>query len=154
MSLLRSSYDPDPLPEMGKHTIRYALQPHTGQWTASDSTRAGYAFNAPLNAINTTEQTGTLPTSQPFAEILTSNVMLSGMKKAEDSDAVIVRLYEMEGKATNAKISLNNCIATANVTAIQTDVLERPLAKNTASMKDGILSVDIPAFGMVTVKIG
>jgi alpha-mannosidase len=154
MSLLRSSYDPDPLPEMGKHTIRYALQTHTGQWTASDSTRAGYAFNAPLNAINTTEQTGTLPTSQPFAELLTPNVMLSGMKKAEDSDAVIVRLYEMEGKATNAKISLNNCIATANVTAIQTDVLERPLAKNTASMKDGILSVDIPAFGMVTVKIG
>ncbi len=154
MSLLRSSYDPDPLPELGKHTISFALQPHIGAWTASDSTRAGYSFNAPLNVINTTEQTGTLPSNQQYVEFLTPNVMLSGMKKSEDSDAIIIRLYEMEGKATTAKVTLHNSIADNNAVAIQTNILEEALTTNTAKMTGGILSVDIPAYGMVTVKIG
>ena len=80
--------------------------------------------------------------------------MLSGMKKAEDSDALIVRLYEMEGKATTARLKLDAALAPANAPAVETDVLEEPLAKNTATMEDGVLSVELPAYGMVTVKIG
>jgi HSP20 family molecular chaperone IbpA len=37
---------------------------------------------------------------------------------------------------------------------VQTDVLEDPLPTNTARLHNGILHVDLPAFGMVTVKVG
>jgi len=153
-SLLRSSYDPDPLPEMGAHTFRFALRPHVGAWTPSDATRAGLAFNLPMSVLNATEQTGTLPASQAFAEILTANVMISSLKKAEDSDALIVRLYEMDGKAGTAQVRLHDSLAPANAPAIETDLLEQPLATNTADLRDGVLNVTIPAFGTVTVKIG
>ena len=59
------------------HTIRFALQPHIGAWTASDATRAGYAFNLPFNVVGTGTQQGTLPASKGFMEILTPNVMLA-----------------------------------------------------------------------------
>jgi len=154
LTLVRSSYDPDPLPELGKHVIRFALQPHIGAWAASDATRAGMAFNFPLNIVGTTQQHGTLPARKGFAELLTPNVMLSGMKKAEDSDALIVRLYEMDGKATTAQMQLDATLAAPNAPVIQTDIMEVPLTENTARMKDGILSVEIPAYGFVTVKIG
>lgn len=154
LTLLRSSYDPDPLPELGPHTIRFALYPHAGDWSTSDATRVGYDFNLPVNAVSTTWQSGSLPGRKGFAELLTPNAMLSGMKKAEDSDALIVRLYEMEGKATTAQLRLDACLAAPGAPAVETDLLEQPLVKNTARMKDGVLSVRVPPFGLVAVKIG
>jgi alpha-mannosidase len=153
LTLLRSSYDPDPLPELGHHTIRFALVPHVGDWTASDSTRAGYEFNLPFNAVGTGMQEGKLPAKKTFGEILTPNVMLSGMKKAEDSSAVIVRLYEMEGRATTARMKLDEALVPATAQAVETDILEQPLAKNTAKFEKGTLSVKIAPFSMVTVRL-
>ncbi len=155
LTLLRSSYDPDPLPELGNHTIRFALLPHGGgEHLPSNATRAGYAFNLPFNVVGTDVHEGPLAPSAGYAELLNANVMLSGMKKAEDSDALIVRLYEMEGKATTAKLRLAEALCQPNAPACETDVMEQPLAHSTAAMHDGVLSVDIAPFGLVTVKIG
>ncbi len=158
-TLLRSSYDPDPLPELGHHSIRFALQPHAGTWTVSDSTRAGYGFNLPMNVVATDVHDGSPPARKGFVEVLISNAMVSALKRAEDSDALILRLYEMEGKAGEARIALDPRLLVgaggrSAVTAVETDLLERPLAENSASIRDGVLSVQLPAFGMVTVKIG
>lgn len=153
-TLLRSSYDPDPLPELGHHTFRFALIPIGEGWTPALSTRAGYDFNLPFNVIGTDVHEGELPTKQTFAEILTPNVMISGLKKAEDSDALIIRLYEVDGKATTAEVKLHEAIARPNSFAVETDILEQPLLNNTARMSGDILRVDIPAFGLVTVKVG
>ena len=154
LTLLRSSYEPDPLPELGQHTIRFGLLPHIGAWDAAQATRAGYAFDLPLNVVGTTMHEGRLPGNAGFGEILTPNVMLSGMKKAEDTDALIVRLYEMEGQATTARLKLDAVLAPANAPAVETDVMESPLAVNTAKMAGDILEVQLPPFGMTTVKIG
>ncbi|MCY3020428.1 MAG: glycosyl hydrolase-related protein [Planctomycetota bacterium] len=153
LTLLRSSYDPDPLPELGHHTIRFALQPHVGAWNASEATRAGYAFNLPFNVVGTGMQAGKLPARKGCAEILTPNIMLSGMKKAEDGGALIVRLYETEGRATTARVKLDECLAAPDAAAVETDVMERPLKTNTAKMAKGTLSVKVLPFSMVTVRI-
>ena len=154
LTLLRSSYDPDPLPELGMHTIRFSLQPHAGPWTPSDATRAGYAFNFPFNVVGTDVHEGTLPLSAGYVELLTPNVMLSGLKKAEDSEALVVRLYEMEGKATIAHVRLSEALCAGGAKAVETDLMEQPLATNSASLENGVLSVSIPAFGLVTVSVG
>jgi alpha-mannosidase len=154
LTLLRSSYDPDPLPEIGKHRIRFGLAPHVGLWTVSDATRAGQAFNHLFEMVGTTTHDGDMPASQGGVELLTHNVMLSGMKQAEDSEAVMVRLYEMEGKATTAQLRLSAELVAPDSSAVETDVLEQPTAASTARMQGDILSVDLPAFGMTTVKIG
>jgi len=154
LTMLRSSYEPDPLPELGRHVFRLALVPHVGEWSVSQATRAGYELNLPCSAVGTTAQDGTLPASTGYAEILTPNVMISGMKKAEDSDAVVVRLYETEGKAVRARVALSQALAQSSAPARQTDLLEQPLPGNSAVMENGVLSVDVPAFGLVTVRIG
>ena len=76
------------------------------------------------------------------------------MKQAEECEALVIRLYEMEGRPTTARVKLDPALAPPNAPVAQTDILEQPLAENTASMADGVLSVEMPAFGMVTVKIG
>jgi alpha-mannosidase len=154
MTLLRSSYDPDPLPELGRHTFRFALVPFGEGWTPAHSARAGYDFNLPFNVVSTDVHGGELPVSQSFAEVLTPNVMLSGMKKAEDSDALILRLYEVDGKATTAEVRLSSVLARPNAPAVETDILEQPLSSSTARMNGDVLSVQIPPFGLVTVRVG
>ncbi|KAI5304366.1 Glycoside hydrolase, 38 vacuolar alpha mannosidase [Ascosphaera atra] len=47
LSLLRSPKAPDDTADMGRHTIRYAIFPHTGPLD-SRTVRAGYNFNNPL----------------------------------------------------------------------------------------------------------
>jgi alpha-mannosidase len=153
LTLLRSSYDPDPLPELGHHTIRFALRPHVGEWSCSEATRAGYAFNLPFSAVGTTMQEGKRPAKQGFVEVLTPNVMLSGLKKAENGGGLVVRLYEMEGQATTARVRIDSVLAGPEATAAETDVLEQPLKSDTARFVRGVLSVRIPAFGTTTVRI-
>jgi len=52
MTLLRASIDPDPLPDLGEHTIEYALLPHGARWTVGDCVRAGEEMNVPLVVLS------------------------------------------------------------------------------------------------------
>ena len=80
--------------------------------------------------------------------------MLSGFKKAEDSEALVVRLYEMEGKPTVAKLRIDRALVAADACAREADVMEVPLGANTAKMVGDVLHVDLAAFGMATVLVG
>lgn len=156
LTLLRSSSDPDPLPELGAHALRFALVPHLGGFAdcAADAVRQGYAFNHDLVTVGTTVHPGELPAQASALEVLTPNVMLSGLKRAEDSDAVIVRLYEFAGAATTAQVRIAPTLAPAGSSAVETDLLEQPLAENTAVLTGDLLTVTIPANGMATVRLG
>ncbi len=154
LDLIRSSYDPDPLPEFGQHTIRYALQPHIGPWTPADAARAGYAYNFAFNAVGTGQHAGELPASAGFVDVRTPNVLLSGLKPTEDGAGLIVRLYEANGVETTAEVALDQRLLPAGAAAVETDVLERPLPQSTASLADGVLTITLPPFGTATVRIG
>ena len=153
VSLLRSSYDPDPLPEIGKHVIKLALCPHNGTLSAGTAARAGQDFNQPLSIVGAGEHQGDLPATCGFAELLTANAMLSGMKRAEDGEGLIVRLYETDGIPVSARMRLSDVYCHPEAQALEVNILEEPLAQNSASLQDGILHVDLPAYSTVTVKI-
>lgn len=153
LTLLRSSYDPDPLPELGQHEIRFAIVPHDGNWTPSDSARAGYEFNHSIEVIGTDVHKGDLPKENGFISINPKNIMLSGIKKAEDTDEIVIRLYETDGIDTQAIIKFDPALMRPNFTAMETDILERPISKNTAKLDGNVLKVFVRAYSIVTVKI-
>ncbi|MGC9318003.1 MAG: alpha-mannosidase [Armatimonadota bacterium] len=154
LTLLRSSYDPDPLPELGRHHVRYALRPHVGPLEVAEAIRTGYALNHPCIPVGTTAHEGELPAEAGAIEVLSPNVMLCGFKLAEDSDALVMRLYEFEGEATEARIRLSHRLADSGAPAVETDLLEQPLEESTAKMNGDVLSVMVPAHGIATVRIG
>ncbi|MGC8862202.1 MAG: glycosyl hydrolase-related protein, partial [Armatimonadota bacterium] len=96
---------------------------------------------------------GELPPEMSLVEVLTPNVFLSALKKAEGSDAVVLRMFEAQGKKTTARVRLAG-IVKPGAAAVETDILEQPLAKNGAKLDGDILTVTIPAYGIATVKIG
>ncbi len=152
LTLLRSSYDPDPIPEVGDHEICFAVIAHQGALDVASATLAGEAFNSPMMPVSATVQEGTLPAEMSFVETLSPGIFVTSVKKAEDSDAVVVRMFETLGADTKAKIALDS-IVPPDAEAVECDILERPTAKNTAKFKDGVLSVTVPAYSNVTVML-
>jgi len=98
LNLLRSTVYPDKVADIGEHNFKYALYPHYDSAEKSDVTMLGYSFNNPLEFIENGFKIDN------FVSVDNENVIIETVKKAEDGDGIIVRLYESKGK--NAKASL------------------------------------------------
>ncbi|MCX6132394.1 MAG: glycosyl hydrolase-related protein [Ignavibacteriales bacterium] len=82
----------------GDHVFRFSLTSHRPGWR--NGRRFGVAANNPLGVVfnPTPSAKPTLPEQRGFFSIGVDNAVLSTMKKCEDDDAVIIRLYEDAGK--------------------------------------------------------
>jgi alpha-mannosidase len=96
LTLLRSPVYPDPLADEGEHHFTYAIYPHQGDWRGETILEA-HDLNAPLRACVVPESVGNWPAARSFMRVNQAGVRLSALKKAEDSDEILVRLYEAIG---------------------------------------------------------
>ena len=152
LTLIRSSYEPDPLPEIGNHEIHLALLPFGGDLSVAEATRYARDLNHSLRAVGTDVHEGDLPAQARLLSVGPENVIVSGIKKAEDSDELVVRLYETEGKETTAEVTVN-AETLGQVTAVrETDLLERATTDG-ADADAGVVRVAVPARGITTVSI-
>jgi alpha-mannosidase len=97
ISLLRSAVRPDPKADEGHHDFTYSMYPHAGSWRDAQTVRRAYELNAPLLARIVKPAEGSAPSVAGFVTVDRESVILDTVKKAEDSDAVIVRCYESHG---------------------------------------------------------
>ncbi len=97
ITLIKSAVDPDPQADQGRHIFTYSLLPHAGDWRAGGVAREAYALNDPLIAGAVRKsQPGALPPEFQFVEVDAANVIIETVKKAEQGEAWILRLYENE----------------------------------------------------------
>jgi alpha-mannosidase len=106
LSLLRSPKYPDPIADMGKHSMRYALYPHAGSWQEANTVQRGYEYNTPLIVRTTTKHSGVLPAAHSFGTLTPSHLILTTIKKAESGDAWTYQFYEAEGSDAQAELVL------------------------------------------------
>ncbi len=157
MTLLRASIDPDPLPDLGEHIIEYALLPHGDEWSVGQAMRAGAEINIPLVVSSCDFHPGKLPSAASLVEIHDQNVHLAALKESQENDqlpggkAIVLRLIEVEGRDTEARVSIAPELLPDGATVIEVDTLEQPVESNTARWENHTLRVTLPAFGIVTV---
>jgi alpha-mannosidase len=106
LSLLRSPLWPDPTADRGKHSIEYSLYPHPGTWKDANTVGAGYEYNNPLIVVTTDSHKGRLPVSGSLIQLGPPNLILTVLKKAEDSDSWIIQWYESQGIDSDALLWL------------------------------------------------
>jgi alpha-mannosidase len=134
LSLLRSPNTPAPdgsFADQGFHEFTYSLYPHNGDWKTGSTMRQGYELNFPLIAIQVQSHAGTLPKTHAFATVEPANVIMTAVKKAEDSDDLIFRFYEFEGRSSQVVLHLPE----AATSAAETNLMEKhdhdiPLQQN------------------------
>lgn len=136
LTLLRSPTSPDPQADQGEHRLTYSLYPHAGDWRTGDTVAAGYALNRPLLLHDMRNMRTTDPdtsrrqespgTPAPSAIIFATDaesVVVEAVKRAQDGEYLIVRLYEAYGARTQAAIRCALPISEV----VECDLLERPL---------------------------
>ena len=116
ISLLRSPIYPDPYADEGDHEFVYAIYPHSGTWRTG-TVQAARRLHAPLRFAALPDAKG-----QPsLFRLYGDPVELAALKKAEDSNAIILRLYEPHGN--RASTTIESAIDLRNASFI--DILER-----------------------------
>ena len=106
INLLRSPGYPDPTADRALHEFAYSLYPHAGDYGEGGVIRAAYELNVPLRVTALSPSTGSLPGRGSFLSIDAPNVVIESVKKAEDSEVLIMRLYEAHGSSTVAELRL------------------------------------------------
>ncbi len=141
LSLLRSTQSPDPRSDIGKHQFAYALYPHEGDWR-NGTVAQGFEFNVPL-------AWGKGVADQPCSLLSgnDANLVIDTVKKAEDSDALIVRLYEAHGSRGSAQLKVNFPVKKATLV----NLLEDELAA--AKLRDQTVTIDYTPYQIISVKL-
>lgn len=143
LSLLRSPQYPDPRADIGRHAFRYALYPHPGSLQEADVVQEGQAFNSPIHLRTTTAPCG----STSFFELCGAGVFIDTVKKAEDAEALILRLYEAHGNRGPVRIRS----ALPVRTAARCNLLEEE--DTPLSWEDGETCLAVRPFEIITLKL-
>lgn len=104
--------EPDPDEEyvfidQGEQKFNYTIYPHSGSWEKAGTYRKAAELNqTPVVLVGTYYPHGTLPMSASFLSVDKENILPSVLKKAEDSDDLVVRCVEVNGEAVRATICL------------------------------------------------
>ncbi|HEX3806414.1 MAG TPA: glycoside hydrolase family 38 C-terminal domain-containing protein [Gaiellaceae bacterium] len=99
VSLLRSPTSPDPDADRGRHEFAYALMPHAGGWREAGVLAEAMRFNAPLRR--------TASVGASFASVAAGDLVLDTIKRADRSDALVLRLYEPHGGRGVARVRID-----------------------------------------------
>lgn len=145
VSCIRSSRDPDPYPEYGKHNIRIGIG---AVESASPSTLCETALHYlhPLAVCSARPGKGTLPPSARLFK-LEGDALVSAVKTAEDSDGTVIRLYDASGKGGEIKLGFFK----APLSVSETDINEKIISDLNVSGSD--VSVRIEPYAIKTLLV-
>ena len=148
LSLLRSPTWPDPEADRGHHHFTYALYPHGGDWKQALTVRHGYEYNYGLHAVQVESHTGSMPAEFAYVTVKPENVVLTAMKKAEDTNSLIFRVYEWAGKSSDVQFHVPKGAISATVT----NLMEKPEGAALTIAGDTV-TAPIHPFEILTVRV-
>jgi alpha-mannosidase len=118
--------------------------PHPGDFREAGVIEAAEDLGSPLLPAHGNLAPGA---SRSLVEVDTRQVIVEAIKRAEDSDAVIVRLYEAWGRSCKAR--LRTTLPASR--AFLCDLLERE--RDEVAVKDGVIELELGPFKILTLKL-
>lgn len=110
LSLLRSSSDPYLDADIGIHEFTYSIHTHQKGWREAQT--VNYANDLNIKPLVIENPSKNLPIEN-FITNHCPNLIIDTMKKAEDSEEVVIRIYENENKRTEGEFHFSREIKEA-----------------------------------------
>ncbi|HEX3044504.1 MAG TPA: alpha-mannosidase [Bacillota bacterium] len=104
LTLLKSAVEPNTDADREVHRFTYSLFPHAGSWKQAGTVEMAYALNCSMYVKMAEAHPGELPSEFSLAGVDQPNVIMEVVKKAEDSDDLIIRMYECHNRRTSVKL--------------------------------------------------
>ncbi len=132
--------------ELKSYTFEYAVQPHSGDWRQAEMYKLAQEFHHLPIAVQA-DSNGDLPPEFSFLKLSPNNLILSALKKAEDSNEVILRFFETKGETTQAEVELFREIKRLTLV----DLLERE--EEELPFNGNKFRLEVKPFEIVTLKL-
>ena len=146
LTLLKAPTYPNPAADRGHHTFTYALFAHDGALSGR-TVEESYRLNKPAMAMEIGKQDGKLPDSYSFVSCDRADIVIDTVKKAENSDDLVVRMYNCRNCRCDAKIAFGFGLSGAHIC----DMMENNEAA--VDVKNNAVQLVFKPFEIVTVKV-
>jgi|GEM_PF-172415 len=136
-----NSYQDQATQDLGMHQALFALSGHKGDWRTGDVQWKAERLNQSLIPFQAKPHPGKLGKSFSLLELNSKHLKVQAIKKAENSDDIIIRFQELLGQPCKGiEVSLGSGIASAS----EVNGQEFPLRK--AEIEKGKLKFDMGSY--------
>lgn len=132
--------------QTGHHSYSFSITSHKAGW--KNGIHFGRASNEPLFAVVDPQKNATanLGESQSFLKVKQDNIIVTAMKKAENEDAMVIRLYNFDDEDSDVDLSFWKSFDAA----IKTNLIEEE--EESLGMKNNNLQMKAGHHEIVTLK--
>ncbi len=92
LTLIKSGIEPNPTTDQEEHDFIYAIYPHAEGWRAAGTVAEAYKLNQPLLVQSQAKALDAFS----YASVSNANVIVETIKRAEDGEGTVIRMYESE----------------------------------------------------------
>jgi alpha-mannosidase len=150
ITLLRSPTMPDPMADFGEHQFKYGFYPHAGLWN-EETPREAYLLNDPIIVFKSKAEgrRSEKPASslQSLLSASSPNVIIETVKRAEDGDGIIVRLYESQRKRGPVQVRAGFGVAAAWTT----NLLEEN--ESELGVQNDVIQLTLKPYQIMTIRL-
>ena len=132
---------------MGRHRFTYVLLPHYGPYNYAGVVQSAYALNAPVRHAFLTPKRGENGSLPVLIDCDDRNIVIESVKKAEEGNDLIVRLYECHNARGRAELSCAVPFKSAAICDLEENVLSE------IEMVDHAVPIEYRPFEIVTVRL-
>lgn len=138
---IKGGYADQATQDIGHHEFVYGLAGHAKNWRDAQTDWQGQSLNAPFLAFQTEKHNGSLGREFSLLKINNPRIRVLAVKKAEESDELVVRMVELNG-APQADVRLS--FAAPILAAREINGQEQPLGP--AIVSNGQLQTSFTAY--------
>lgn len=132
----------------GKYRFKYAILPHAGNWKEAGVLRESLEHSVDLKTVfNDQPQHGYLPKEFSFLSISPPELVLSSFKLAEDSDFLVLRVYNPTKEKKEGKVRLFKPVKQVYLSNLNEE------KKKPIQVKDGIITIIVKGKKIVTLLL-
>lgn len=144
LTLIKSGIEPNPTTDQEEHYFTYSILPHEGSWEEGQTHKQAYMLNVPLYSVSGGNVGNR---KQSLIDVSADNVILETVKKAEDGQGIIIRMYEYENRRSDVTVSLDGSVKEVCECNLMEEVMDE------IPVKDNSFTFQIKPFEIKTFKI-
>lgn len=152
ITLMRSPNCPDTTADRGINEFTYAFYPHSNRWQDGKTVNKAFELNMPLEAFYSEGSDNSRAVfEKSFLELSCQNIIVDALKKAQDGEGFILRVYESEGRTS--QVSLKLCFPKFDL--FECDMMENSenlLEKGAACVQFKICPYEVKTFRLIPVR--
>jgi alpha-mannosidase len=150
ITLLRSPTMPDPMADLGEHHFVYSLYPHARTWK-EDTQREAYVLNDPIicyrSKVEGRRSDELVSALQSLFSMSSPNVIIETVKRAENGNGIIIRLYESQRRRGPVQIRAGVAVQSA----WETNLLEEN--ESQLNVENDTIQATLRPYQIMTIRV-